>query len=340
MTARRVTIAGGGLAGLSLGIALRRQNIPVQILEATSYPRHRVCGEFVSGIRPEDLRALGIEAAFTTAAKHTTTAWFNGERPILKHSLPEAAHGISRHQLDLALANQFQDLGGELICGQRCTDDAEGTVWASGRIKQDGDWIGLKAHFAGLEILADLEVHLSNGGYVGLTRIENGRVNVCGLFQRRTPLGSDSPDASALTTAVRQVGLPSLAKRLETATCDRDSLKGVTHFALGWQMAKDQRLRIGDAAVMIPPFTGNGMTMAFQGALAAVPALVAWSRNERDWSHTRDDVMETQRHLFASRLRWARALQTILLHPWGRRIVPLLLRSGCVRFDTLYRKLR
>lgn len=340
MTARRVTIAGGGLAGLSLGIALRRQDVPVQILEATSYPRHRVCGEFVSGIRPEELSALGIDAAFATAAQHRTTAWFDGERPLLQHALPEAAHGISRHQLDLALAEQFQNLGGELTCGQRCTDDAEGTVWASGRIKQDGDWIGLKAHFEHLEIAADLEVHLSDGGYVGLTRIENGRVNVCGLFQRSTPLSPDSPDASALTTAVRQVGLPNLAQRLEAATCDRESLKGVTHFSLGWQMAKDQRLRIGDAAVMIPPFTGNGMTMAFQGALAAVPALVAWSRSQRDWPQTRDDVMEIHRHLFASRLRWARALQTVLLRPWGRRIVPLLLRSGCVSFDTLYRKLR
>ena len=43
-----VTIIGGGLAGLTLGIGLRQRNVPVTIREAGQYPRHRVCGEFIS----------------------------------------------------------------------------------------------------------------------------------------------------------------------------------------------------------------------------------------------------------------------------------------------------
>ena len=40
--ARTVTIIGGGLAGLTLGLALRQRDVPVTVCEAGTYPRHRV----------------------------------------------------------------------------------------------------------------------------------------------------------------------------------------------------------------------------------------------------------------------------------------------------------
>ena len=49
MKPKGITIVGGGLAGLTLGIALRQQQVPVTVWEAGRYPRHRVCGEFISG---------------------------------------------------------------------------------------------------------------------------------------------------------------------------------------------------------------------------------------------------------------------------------------------------
>ena len=57
---REIRIIGGGLAGLTLGVLLRRENLPVEIWDAGSYPRHRVCGEFVSGRGIEVLRELEI----------------------------------------------------------------------------------------------------------------------------------------------------------------------------------------------------------------------------------------------------------------------------------------
>ena len=47
---KAINIIGGGLAGLSLGICLRRKDIPVAVHEKGSYPRHKVCGEFISGV--------------------------------------------------------------------------------------------------------------------------------------------------------------------------------------------------------------------------------------------------------------------------------------------------
>lgn len=41
-------IIGGGLAGLSSAILSSRQGLKVLVIEKGSYPRHKVCGEFIS----------------------------------------------------------------------------------------------------------------------------------------------------------------------------------------------------------------------------------------------------------------------------------------------------
>jgi 2-polyprenyl-6-methoxyphenol hydroxylase-like FAD-dependent oxidoreductase len=56
-----ITIVGGGLAGLTLGIALRKREIPVTVFETGNYPRHRVCGEFISGRGLEILDIFGLK---------------------------------------------------------------------------------------------------------------------------------------------------------------------------------------------------------------------------------------------------------------------------------------
>jgi len=332
-----LTIAGGGLAGLSLGIALRSRGVPVRVVEAASYPRHRVCGEFISGIADAELDALGIRDLFAGAQRHSTTAWFDGERPMWSRPLPTPAYGLSRHFLDAALARRFTALGGELRCGERFEGKGEGCVWAAGRAKEASGWLGLKAHFDVLPLSADLEIHLQDRGYVGLTKVENGRVNVCGLFRRDEALGG----GEALIAATRDAGLTTLAERLAEACPVGGSLKGVSHFSLGWQRPRDDgRITIGDSAAMIPPFTGNGMTMAFQSALAAVDSLGRWSAGATTWADAAAEIRTAHRRLFARRLGWARVLQSLLMHRLGRRFAATLLSLGVVRFEAIYRKVR
>ena len=62
-----ITIIGGGLAGLTLGIGLRQLGVPVTIWEAGRYPRHRVCGEFISGRGLETLLRLGLRELLARA---------------------------------------------------------------------------------------------------------------------------------------------------------------------------------------------------------------------------------------------------------------------------------
>jgi flavin-dependent dehydrogenase len=343
---KKVTIVGGGLAGLALGIGLRQGNVPVAVLEAGQYPRHRVCGEFVSGIQNSDLEELGIADLFLGAERPQQTVWFDHDRVLFRGMLPERAFGISRLALDQALAERFMKLGGELRTGLRFVGEegAEGTVWASGRRAVSGaasasGWVGLKGHYAGLERSADLEVHLGNGAYVGVSVVEGGWANVTGLFCEEQVCG-EGGRGEVLERAVVAAGLAGLAQRLRRARLREGSLKGINRVDLGWQRGFGRGMRIGDAAAIIAPVTGNGMTMALQGALRAVAPLSQWSRSELSWREAGDVLARELRRLFSRRLRWAGALQQLLLEGWSRRLCGMLLGRGWVSFETLYRKVR
>jgi 2-polyprenyl-6-methoxyphenol hydroxylase-like FAD-dependent oxidoreductase len=78
---RPIQIIGGGLAGLTLGIALRKKEIPATVFEAGNYPRHRVCGEFVSGRGLEILGTLGLKQKFMAAGaiEARSSIFFSGD---------------------------------------------------------------------------------------------------------------------------------------------------------------------------------------------------------------------------------------------------------------------
>ena len=331
---KEVRIAGGGLAGLSLALGLRGKGIPVVVSEAGSYPRHRVCGEFISGVGASTLEALGIDFALADAKRYREVAWFREGRELLRASLPEPALCLSRCRLDDRLQQAFRAAGGVLRTNERRTREAaEGLVWAAGRLPTKSPWIGLKCHVEGLGMEESLEMHLGSNGYLGLAPIEDGRVNVCGLFRvDRTRQGKGS---ELLFDYLEAGGHAELISRMRSGTVDEASFSGVAGFQLGLQVVEDDLCAIGDAWGMIPPFTGNGMSMAFESAELALPWIDRWSRGELAWTEVVANLRNEGRRLFRRRLRIAMGLHHVLMAGRGQDLVEALSARGWLPFRPL-----
>jgi len=320
-----VHIVGGGLAGLTLGLRLRQLNVPVELYEAGTYPRHRVCGEYLSGRGHDLLRSLLSPATLAQTGARTSAGLrvFRGRHSLPGKTLPRPALCLSRHRLDQLLADHFRSAGGHLHLKTRQTPTTgEGWISATGRqpaVREEGwRWIGLKAHALDLSPSNDLEMHLTPHGYVGLCAVEENRVNVCGLFRTRETI----PDLARQWRSWLG-GEPgsALHHRLQGVRWDEDSFSSVSAISLLPRRAADQSgIRLGDALTMIPPLTGNGMSMAVEGAFLAAEPLAGWSRGDLDWTSCSDQAAKTLDRTFTSRLRWARRLQQAVLHPFGQSL--------------------
>ena len=82
---------------------------------------------------------------------------------------------------------------------------------------------------------------------------------------------------------------------------------------------------------MIPPVTGNGMSMAFESAELALLPLEGYARGRISWESARAEVAQTCDRAFEDRLRWASLLQQMMLCPPIRVwLLPLALRWEAV----------
>ena len=340
-TPRPIEIVGGGLAGLALGLALRRAELPVTIFEAGDYPRHRVCGEFITGLAPATIARLGLAPFLADALHHREVAWFIGSgtagHPARLQKLPSPALGLSRHALDHRLAAAFVAAGGDLRTRTRVADTAAapGRVWATGRRRTRSPWLGLKIHARDLPLARDLELHLGDCAYVGLARVEDGSVNVCGLFRRRELCAKG---AHLLLGYLQAAGLTGLAARLAAAAPDPASFCAVAAVGFDRRVSAppDNRVCLGDTCAMIPPFTGNGMAMAFQSAETALAPLLGYCRGAAEWPGTCRAIHRALHRRFRLRLSSAAAVHPFLFHPPRQRLLAALSRAHLLPLRPLY----
>ena len=336
-----ITIIGGGLAGLTLGIGLRQQGVPVTIWEAGRYPRHRVCGEFISGRGQAVLERLGLLARchLAGAVPARTAMFLCGSHRSPVRQLPAPALCLSRYVLDDLLAEAFKQVGGDLRrqARQPVAEDREGLVLACGRRTQPAEtfpcWFGVKAHVprpCSVPIEADLEMHIARDGYVGVNRIDAGEVNVCGLFRAR----AEGRRTAAKADWLRGEPDSLLRERLREVEFDPESFCSVAGIQLEPQRAVGRAgCCIGDALTMTPPVTGNGMSMAFESAELALEPLADYSHGRLDWAAAQRRVAQRCDAAFVRRLAWARRLQWLLLSP----ALPVRLKAALLRSERLWR---
>ncbi len=322
---KSITVVGGGLAGLALGIALRQRGVPVSLCEAGHYPRHRVCGEFISGRGLEVLARLGLRERFAAAGarRAVTAAFYSATNDSRTWQLPAPALCLSRYVMDELLAREFQRQGGDLCEGEpwRESDFGEGVVRATGRrlhpVENGWRWFGVKAHAHGVALTGDLEMHVSPSAYVGLCRLSGEEVNVCALVRRRTDADDPAPAGRAWLHGAP--GTP-LHQRLRQAEFNESSFCAVAGLSLRPVPAVlHTECCIGDAITMIPPVTGNGMSIAFESAEIAAEPLAAYSRGEVPWVQAQQRIARQCDATFGRRLAWARWLQRMMFAQglWG-----------------------
>ena len=290
-------VIGGGPAGTAAAILAARGGADVLLLEAGEYPRHKVCGEFISAEALGLLdRLLGGFLPLANSQRIPRARIFI-EGEVLQSSIDPPAASVSRFDLDAALWSAAACAGVETRL-QTPARSIEGagpfrvsagpeTFAARSIINAGGRWsrlnaipaprnaaLGLKAHFVEEDTPATVDLYFFPGGYCGVSPVSSseagGRpvLNVSTLV--RNPAGADLPHILARNPALRQ---RSRDWRALTQT--------VTTYPLLFRAPRptDGRVAlVGDAAGFIDPFAGDGIALALRtGALAAEALAPFWS---------------------------------------------------------------
>jgi len=131
-------------------------------------------------------------------------------------------------------------------------------------------------------------------------------------------------------------GLHDLAARCAQATAEPASFSAVSALSYAPTPLSTDRIRLGDAAGLIPPFTGNGMALALQSAETALPLVVAYSHGAATWPDTCRRTQAALHRRFRRRLAVARSLHPFLLTSSRQTILAQLARHHLLPLRLLY----
>ncbi len=289
-----IAIIGGGLAGLVNSILLSRAGLKVVLFEKNQYPFHRVCGEYISNevipfLENHDLFPLEF------APPNISELLISSVRgKSFSSTLDLGGFGISRFAFDHWLSLKAEAAGVQVYQNTTIKEVRKSTVFfelstqndevftsklvigAHGKrakldqslnrsfLQKHSPYVGVKYHVK--TNLPDDQIALHNfeGGYCGVSRVEDGKYNVCYLTHRDGIREHGSIEAFEENIMYRNPHLESLF---------RNSDKLFEKPLVINEISFDKREPIngslfmcGDAAGMITPLCGNGMAMAIHSA--------------------------------------------------------------------------
>lgn len=127
-----VIVIGAGLGGACAALALAKRNARVLLLESDTFPRHKVCGEFLSPEIFETFARVGVEQAVLKAKPvevKRARVYAPQQRAISKSrtsstrsleiDLPRVGWGLSRYELDAILWRENKRAGVDARCDTR-----------------------------------------------------------------------------------------------------------------------------------------------------------------------------------------------------------------------------
>jgi len=340
-------VIGGGPAGTSAAITAARSGAQVLLLERGRFPRHKVCGEFVSA---ESLHVLAElldpreQILLNEAERISSTRIFIEDRE-LHTTIEPAAASIARLELDAALWDSAKRCGveakqqvsvqsirgsGPFLVGTSSEGlESRAVINASGRWSNlaqppsNGEaksrWIGLKGHFAESNRPTSVDLYFFDGGYCGVQPVDladdrdHKRINACAMV--RADVASTLPEVFALHPALQ-----------ERARHWQPLSEPVSTAPLLFRKPVPERagtLMAGDAAGFVDPFVGDGISLALRSGRSAAQCLLPFFAGTSSLEDARKKYVADYESEFArvfrmaSRIRraveWPRIIRTPIL---------------------------
>lgn len=329
-----ILIVGGGLAGLCVAIELAKNQFNVTVVEPKKYPRHKVCGEYISKEVLPYLQVLGLNPWNLGAVSIERFEWTHPNGKKLSAKLPLGGFGISRYTLENALFEFAKDSGVrfifkaatqllspedgvEVLLDNGLQIKAQLGIAAYGKraaldkqlgrdfMDQKADFMAAKWHAEG-DFPDDLvALHNFNGGYCGVSKVEAGKINFCFIssyksFKKHKSIQVFTEQVLSKNRHLKELLSQTTVLFEKPLSIAQISFKNKAPIEGNWIMC-------GDTAGLIHPLSGNGMSMAIGSAELAVKHVTNFlkgrtSRLQLLHSYRDDWKAEFKRRLFMGRI--------------------------------------
>jgi menaquinone-9 beta-reductase len=332
-------IIGGGLAGLTLAIQLQQMGLKTILFEKEHYPFHRVCGEYISMESWDFLERLGIPLSALNLPRITQLVVSSPNGRSIRHNLQPGGFGISRFALDhhlCLLAKQtgvtvmenclVQDVNLHSIHTSQGMFTAKIVLGAWGkRSRMDAslvrhflqpqnrrlnDYVAVKYHVKANIPHNTIELHNFRNGYCGISKVDDERYCLCYLVK-----GSELKKYNGNIAAMEQQVLfqnPILKKYFLDFPSLYEKPLAIAQISFEPKSLREQQiLMAGDAAGLITPLCGNGMSMAMHASYLLAQQVKNYADGHQSWDETVDLYsLEWNKH-FAQRLKAGRFIQSL-----------------------------
>jgi flavin-dependent dehydrogenase len=342
-----LAIIGGGLAGLALSILSAKAGYRTILFEKEQYPFHRVCGEYISLESWNFLEDLGLPLSDMNlpVIRRVEVSAPNGNHIV--QDLPLGGFGISRYKIDDALSKLAKEAGVNLREATKINGvefDGKKFVLTNGeqqfysrfcfgafgkRSNLDIRWkrkfvlrkpnklnnyVAIKYHVY-YDLPSDLIcLHNFDGGYCGISHVEDNKCCLCYLTTSRN-LRRNKSSISEMEKRVLCEN-PYLKNIFETAIFITREPVVISQVSFEKKsILENHILMLGDAAGMITPLCGNGMSMALHGAKLAFNLLDTCLKNRINREELEHAYSKQWKSYFARRLHAGRIIQGFFGQP-------------------------
>ena len=354
-TSNSIVIVGGGLAGLTAAIHLSKLGYSVTLIEKNSYPKHKVCGEYVSNEVLPYLNWLDVNPSVLNPSKIDQLHFSIDNGTSVQTKLPLGGFGISRYGLDYflyqkALENRcvfiqetvtainFEQNIFSVVLASNQIIKSDFVLGAFGKrsnldqklernfIQKKSPWLAVKAHYK-VDYPNDLVgLHHFKGGYCGVSKVEDNIVNVCYLADYKTFSKHKNIEMYESNVISKN---PFLKEIFEKASPIFEKPLTISQISFEKKNPVEQHIiMIGDSAGLIHPLCGNGMAMAIHSAKIASELIDEYLVKGKSKRSELEDKYELAWHRhFGKRIKAGRWLGELLQQPRLSQLVLQLVIS-------------